>query len=544
MLIATSYFSTHTCLGGACIGAKAAGLTLLGGIEIDPYPVELYRKNFGNGIRHESILDTPIHALPDFDFLWSSPSCQSFSSAKTDGKELDSDIEIAKKVAEIVAKKSPRYFALENVRGYLYKPKVKKDSVDLAEEIDLDADEDFSLAALTDDDASSGAKTPREFTESFKLIYCQLESMGYNIHFDIYDVADFGVPQNRNRLILRASRDPLKLLQPTHCKTGNLFWPKWNGWYEAIADLLPTCKRSHLTERQILALENKGWYGEVLKALVEGKDHSASMNVVRTHEEPSNTVLAGQGHLRKVVLVEGKDSPSRDRTIRTPEEPCMTITVNQGGGGRLPKAVLVDGKGNLYGSSYTAIDGEARSFTVTANMDRNISRAVLLNGSLGSETNPGTGIDQENPAFTVTSNDNMLSSRAVLLAQIQEQEDLLGRRDHYSRELLDDGRLPIILERTGYGDRDPIIRNTDEPCQTIRSSVGCDERGGFRSPITALLEQADVRALDYRCLARLQSIPDWYEFGDRAGKNCEAIGNAVPPLFAQRVIESMVGQNA
>jgi DNA-cytosine methyltransferase len=449
MPISTSYFSTHTCLGGACIGAKDAGLTPLGGIEIDPYPVSLYRKNFGNGIRHESVLDTPIPALPDFDFLWSSPSCKSFSTAKTDGKELSLDVSIAKKIAEIIHIKSPRYFALENVRGYLYKPKSGE---------------------------SVGSK--RNFTESFKLIYNQLEKMGYNLHFGIYDAADFGVPQNRNRLILRASRDPLRLLQPTRCKTGNLFWPRWNGWYKAIADLLPSCKQSYLTDRQIEALENKGWPLETFNSLVEGLKNTPREAFCRNGIEPSPTICSANSRpseLARAVLIEGKQHSFSMNVVRDPHEPSNTVLATTGG--HLPRCVLVDGKGNQYHSSYTAVDGETPSFTVTANMDRNISRA-------------------------------------------------------------------IIIERTGYGDRDPIIRNTDEPCQTIRSSVGCDERGGFRSPITVLLEQADVRALDYRCLARLQSIPDWYEFGDRAGKNCEAIGNAVPPLFAQRVIESMVKQNA
>lgn len=72
----------------------------------------------------------------------------------------------------------------------------------------------------------------------------------------------------------------------------------------------------------------------------------------------------------------------------------------------------------------------------------------------------------------------------------------------------------------------------------MRSAVGCDERGGYRSPVTALLEGADVRALDYRCLARFQSFPDSYKWGKSSGKNCKAIGNAVAALFAQRVIES------
>jgi DNA (cytosine-5)-methyltransferase 1 len=413
--------------GGACLGAKAAGYMPVCAIEYDPYAAALYRQNFGDHIREENILDTDPRELPDVEFLWASPSCQSYSTAKTNGKELQIDINCAQKVADIIRVKKPRYFALENVRGYVK-------------------------------------------SESFRVIYKTLESMGYNLHYAIYDAANWGIPQNRNRLILRASRDRLKLLSPTHSKLPGLFHQPWNGWYSAVADLLPSCKQTHLTERQIKSLENKGWYGEVQKALAVRSDFMNSNGAIgRAESLPMEAVTTQSKPI--AILVEGKDSPSRDRTLRNPEEPCMTITANQGGGGRSPKVVLVDGKGNNYGSSYTVIDGEAPNFTITANMDRNVSRAV-------------------------------------------------------------------IIERVGYGDRDPIIRTQAEPSQTIRASVGCDERGGYRSPITALLEGADIRALDYRCLARLQSFPDWYKWGKSDGKNCRAAGNAVAVDFAKAVIES------
>jgi DNA (cytosine-5)-methyltransferase 1 len=463
-----SFFSTHSGAGGACLGAEAAGLKSVGGIEIDDYCVGLHRNNFGDGIRHESILDTPIEQLPDFDFLWTSPTCVNFSTAKTDGKELDLDIQIAEKIADIIRIKKPRYFVLENVRGY----------VDSA---------------------------------SFRIILSTIQSLGYNNYHAVYDAADWGVPQNRHRLILRASRDPLRDLLPTHSKTGGLWWQLWNGWYNTIADLLPSCKPSHLTERQIQALENKGWYGDILKGLAVSSEYMGSNGAIgRADELPIGTITTQSKPA--AVLVEGKDSPSRDRTLRNSEEPCMTITANQGGGGRLPKVVLVDGKGNNYASSYTAIDGADPSFTVTANMDRNISRAVLVEGNKQC-IRVARARDHAEPSPTICAS--------------------ADHPNHLSRA--------IIIERTGYGDRDPITRQGDEPSQTIRASVGCDERGGFRSPITALLESADVRALDYRCLARLQSFPDSYEWGKSAGKNCRAIGNAVPVLFAQRIIESIIG---
>ena len=40
-----------------------------------------------------------------------------------------------------------------------------------------------------------------------------------------------------------------------------------------------------------------------------------------------------------------------------------------------------------------------------------------------------------------------------------------------------------------------------------------------------------------RALARFQSFPDWYELPANRALACRVIGNAVPPLLYQRVIE-------
>jgi DNA (cytosine-5)-methyltransferase 1 len=326
-----TFFSTHSGAGGACLGAQAAGLEGVGGIEIDDYCVELHRNNFGKGIRHESILDTPIEQLPDFDFFWTSPSCQKFSGSNRDGGETSLDIAIAEKLGEIIKLKKPKYFALENVRQYLYKNKKTK-----------------------------------EFTDSFSEIIEVIKSVGYNYSFDVYNAIDFGVPQDRDRLILRASLDSLMPLTQTHSKTGDLFLSPWNGWYKAIEKLLPFCKDTFLTENQLIVL-------------------------------------------KKYCI-----------------DPCS----------------------------------------------------------------PGGN---------------------------------------------------FILERVGYGDRGPILRKENEPVWTIRARTGCDSKDGSRSPITALLADGSVKALNYLCIAKLQDFPDEYKWGSRAGPNYKAAGNAVPKTFAQRIIESIVG---
>jgi len=321
------FFSTHTGANGAGLGATSAGLIDVGGVEIDDYCADLYRQNFGHGYNlfHQSILDINLKELPNFDFLWSSPPCQNHSVAKYKGQETLEDVNQARKIIEIIKQRRPLRFALENVRGY------------------------YKSAALT------------EILES-------LHNCGYYVDLQIVDAANFGVPQNRRRLILRASTKRLSALVPTHDKEGLEGKYFWQGWYSAIADLLPNCKQTTLNKKQQEAWE------------------------------------AFQNH---------KSSP-------------------------LNKPVSI-----------------------------------------------------------------------------------------------------ALIERNGYGLRNPTIRQEHQPAHTVRASGGCDQKGSFRSPVTAV-DGVGVYALDYRCLARLQTFPDEYLWGSRNGLNCKAIGNAVPPLLAQRVIESLI----
>jgi site-specific DNA-cytosine methylase len=126
--------------------------------------------------------------------------------------------------------------------------------------------------------------------------------------------------------------------------------------------------------------------------------------------------------------------------------------------------------------------------------------AVLVGGSTNEHR--GIAINGPDPANTITANTEKQVSRAVLF-------DCKGHR--YSSDYTTVG--------------------IDSPSFGIRASAANQCRA-------VLVDSSDIRALDYRCLARLQSFPDWYQWGSSAGKNCKAIGNAIPPLFAQRVIES------
>ncbi|MGL5061698.1 MAG: DNA cytosine methyltransferase, partial [Microcoleus sp.] len=266
-----SFFSTHSGGGLADAGARMAFgggvVEPIGGIEIDEYCVKLHRQNFGDGIRHESILDTPIEQLPDFDMLWSSPSCQKFSLSNKEKGETQLDVEVAKQIAKIIKVKTPKYFALENVRGYLYKPQ-----------------KEWTKKGIP------------ELTESFGIIYNQIKELGYNVNHRVVNALNFGVAQDRDRLILRASQDELPPLVETHAKEETFFHKPWVGWRTALGDIKDLgLKPAQLTEKQrqaISVLGDRCEYPLIIERVGYGYDKLPN---IRFWNEPCWTIRASLG---------------------------------------------------------------------------------------------------------------------------------------------------------------------------------------------------------------------------------------------------------
>ena len=67
----------------------------------------------------------------------------------------------------------------------------------------------------------------------------RLRSAGYGVSFNLYNAANFGSPQKRERVIIICSRDEpaLPYLNPTHSETGLFGLPLWKTLRQAIAGL-------------------------------------------------------------------------------------------------------------------------------------------------------------------------------------------------------------------------------------------------------------------------------------------------------------------
>lgn len=269
--------STFSCGGGQDIGAMQAGFKVICANEYDPKIVAVYAQNIGNHIRVGDILDQDPHTWPDVDHLHASPPCPNFSIAKVGREETAHDIALSDKVAEFIRTLRPRWFTLENVRAY------------------------------------------RE-SKSFAIIRKALDEGGYIYDAPILNAADYGVPQTRKRLYLRATRDGLLRPLPQA--------QRWIGWYEAIEDFVDSLPVTEFAKWQLDRLpENVTNHIVFSHSEITGTGRGEMTG--RDARSPYPTVIAGDGHrpasMARGFIVDGQNT-SGALTIRYNNEPEFTQT--------------------------------------------------------------------------------------------------------------------------------------------------------------------------------------------------------------------------
>lgn len=144
--------------------------------------------------------------------LCGGPPCQAFSTA---GKRRGLDDErgnVFLKFISLVGEMRPKYFLIENVRGLL-------------------------SASYTPPDAPSGYLA--EKGSALAYILSQIEEIGYSYSFTLYDAANYGVPQHRERVVIIGSRENYRipLVPPTHNEHGTDGLKPWVTLKSAIANL-------------------------------------------------------------------------------------------------------------------------------------------------------------------------------------------------------------------------------------------------------------------------------------------------------------------
>ncbi len=193
-------------VGGLDIGFVQAGFKIIYANDIDKDVWTTYERNNGIKIDKRSLFDIPSCDVPDVDGIIGGPPCQSWSLAGAMRGINDERGQLFYEYIRIIRDKQPKFFVAENVPGML----------------------------------SSTHKN------EFVKIINEMEKLGYKVTYDIYDARNYGVPQERKRVIIVGYRSDLGFAfvppEPTHSKLiysslDGLKTQKWVTLKQAISDL-------------------------------------------------------------------------------------------------------------------------------------------------------------------------------------------------------------------------------------------------------------------------------------------------------------------
>lgn len=215
---------------GLDLGLEAAGLETILACEFDKWSRETISRNRPELPLLGDVWNcTPeivraaagLAAEDEIDIIAGGPPCQAFSTAGNRKGFDDVRGNVFLHFIDLAVQLRPRYLVLENVRGLL--------SAALKHRPINQRSSDF--APLTADEAPGGA---------LKFIVSKIRAAGYSVSFNLYNSANFGAPQTRERVILICSRDGSKVpyLHPTNSDNKAHGLPAWKTFRQAVSDLL------------------------------------------------------------------------------------------------------------------------------------------------------------------------------------------------------------------------------------------------------------------------------------------------------------------
>ena len=154
------------------------------------------------------------------DLIVGGPPCQAFSTAGKRESFKDPRGNVFLYYVQMIDELKPKYFVIENVRGLLSAP-LKHRPHNMRGE---------KFPPLTEEEAPGGA---------LKYILNQLKNAGYKTSFNLYNSANYGVPQVRERVILIGSLNGERVpyLKPTHEQGDTFNLKKWLTFKDATKGL-------------------------------------------------------------------------------------------------------------------------------------------------------------------------------------------------------------------------------------------------------------------------------------------------------------------
>lgn len=230
--------------GGLDLGIIQAGNEVIWANDIDKNAVETYKHNISDHIILDDIKNIDIDSIPDADVIVGGFPCQGFSQANRFRMLDDERNQLYRFFHDAIKTKQPKFFIAENVKGIL------------------------SLGK----------------GEAIKQIIADFEKAGYITDLHLVNMADYGVPETRQRVIIIGQRKNLgetmifHFPEPTHDKNAAEGLKPWKSIRDAI-DHFPDPDEP-----------NDVMNHEYSKYKVEYRDYTAHRRT--DPDKPSPTILA------------------------------------------------------------------------------------------------------------------------------------------------------------------------------------------------------------------------------------------------------------
>lgn len=151
--------------------------------------------------------------------VYGGPPCQAFSTAGNRKSIHDSRGNLILEFVRIIEEVRPKYFIMENVRGL--------------------------LSASIHNGMQNGNHIASEYMTKggvVRYLHNLFKELGYTVSFALFNSANYGVPQKRERVIFFGNRGKkrIPLPPPTHTENGELTGKKWRTIREVFKGLEKT----------------------------------------------------------------------------------------------------------------------------------------------------------------------------------------------------------------------------------------------------------------------------------------------------------------
>jgi DNA (cytosine-5)-methyltransferase 1 len=318
-IVALSFFSGAM---GLDIGMKNAGIEALLACEFDKACRMTIAKNnpdialigdINKYTAKEILALAKIPKTRKVDVIFGGPPCQAFSTAGNRKGFDDNRGNVFLKYLDIATEIKPRYIVIENVRGLLSAAFPYSDSLSYDECLNagIEPIKGGALLHITD----------------------RLRSAGYTVSFELYNAANFGAPQIRERVVIIAALGTKKVpyIEPTNSQDGSYGLPAWKTLGDAISHLsdktihhhvdFPECRLKYYR----LLTEGQYWKNLPLEMQKEAMGNSFALGGGKTgfyrrlsYSKPSPTLVT-----HPAMPATDLGHPVEDRPLSVEEYSCI-----------------------------------------------------------------------------------------------------------------------------------------------------------------------------------------------------------------------------